>query len=177
MQFTVRLPRWVATTCAIVAAAVVVAALLPATASSDSQLVVCIDPTTKAVVAADCGGTVVSLNQQGVAGKDGAPGAAGAAGPVGPAGPAGPAFHLAKARPALAARIEAALEIQSAAITGVNRDLRASLAATNALAPSTDPTIAALQSGVRVQGSSIARLVNVLRALTKAQTQLLQGLE
>jgi hypothetical protein len=177
VQFTVRLPRVVATTCAIVVAAVAVAAFLPATASSDAQLVVCIDPATKAVIAADCGGTVVSLNQQGVAGKDGAAGAIGATGPVGPAGPAGPAIHLGKAKPALTARIEAALEIQSAAITGVNRDLRASLAVTNALAPSADPTIAALQSGVRVQGASVARLVNVLRALTKAQTQLLQGLE
>ena len=47
MQFTVRLPRWLATTCAIVVAAVAVAALLPATASSDTvnAITVCIDPT------------------------------------------------------------------------------------------------------------------------------------
>jgi hypothetical protein len=175
VQFTVRLPRWVATTCAIVVAAVAVAALLPATASSDTQIVVCIDPATKDLtVAATCTGSTLSWNQAGVAGTNGA---AGATGPAGPAGAAGPATHLARSKPALTARIESALEVQSAAITGVNRDLRASLATTSALLPSSDPTIAALQAGLGVQGSSIARLVNVLRALTKAQTQLLQGLE
>jgi hypothetical protein len=59
----------------------------------------------------------------------------------------------------------------------VNRDIRASLALSNKLLPSTDPTIAELQDAVKVQGSSIGRLVNVLRALTKAQNQLLRGLE
>jgi hypothetical protein len=159
-------------------AAVAVAALLPATASSDTQIVVCVDPTTmNLTVAASCTGSTLSWNQQGAAGKDGAAGAAGATGPAGPAGAPGPAVHLAKSKPALAAKIESALEIQTTTISDVNHDLRASLAGTNALLPSADPTVAALQAGVKVQGTSIARLVNVLRALTKAQTQLLQGLE
>jgi hypothetical protein len=85
--------------------------------------------------------------------------------------------HLARSKPALTARIEAALEIQSATITAVNRDVRASLASTSKLAPSSDSTVAALQTAVNVQGASIARLINVVRALTKAQGQLLQGLE
>ena len=39
MQFTVRLPRWVATTIAIVVASVVVATVLPAVANSDTTIV------------------------------------------------------------------------------------------------------------------------------------------
>jgi hypothetical protein len=175
VQFTVRLPRWLATTLAIVVAAVAVAAVLPATAASDSSIVVCIDPGTKNLtVDPSCTGSTLSWNQQGVAG---AAGAAGATGPAGAIGPVGPAVHLAKTQPTLTARIEASLEVQSATITDVNRDIRASLALSNKLLPSTDPTIAELQDAVKVQGSSIGRLVNVLRALTKAQNQLLRGLE
>lgn len=180
MQFTVRLPRWFATACAIVVGAVAVAAWLPATAGSASSAVikVCVDPTTfDLTVRGDCTGQIISWNQDGVPGTNGTNGATGPTGPAGPAGAAGPAVHLARSKPALTAKIESALEIQSAAITAVNRDLRASRATTSALAPSADPTVAALQGGLKVQGSSIARLVNVLRALTKAQTQLLQGLE
>jgi hypothetical protein len=175
VQFTVRLPRWLATTLAIIVAAAGVAVVLPATASSDSSIVVCIDPATKNLtVDPACTGSTLTWNQQGVAG---AAGAAGASGPAGPIGPAGPAVHLAKTQPTLAARIEASLELQSATITDVNRDIRASVALSNKLLPSTDPTIAELQDAVKVQGSSIGRLVNVLRALTKAQNQLLRGLE
>jgi len=175
VQFTVRLPRVVATALAIVVAAVAVAALLPATASSDSSIVVCVDPTSHDLtVDPACTGSTLSWNQQGAAGTNGA---AGAIGPAGPAGPQGPAVHLGKSKPALAARIEVALEVQSATITNVNHDVRASLATTTKLLPSSDSTVLALQSAVNVQGSAIARLVNVLRALTKAQSQLLQGLE
>jgi hypothetical protein len=85
--------------------------------------------------------------------------------------------HLGTSRPTLTANIEAALQVQSATITDVNRNVRASLALTNALLPSTDPTILGLQGAVKVQGTSIGRLVNVLRALVKAQNQLLHGLE
>jgi hypothetical protein len=175
VQFTVRLPRWLVTTCAIVVAAVGVATVLPATASSDSSIVVCIDPITKNLtVDPACTGSTLTWNQQGVAG---AAGAAGATGPTGPQGPAGPAVHLGTSRPTLTANIEAALQVQSATITDVNRNVRASLALTNALLPSTDPTILGLQGAVKVQGTSIGRLVNVLRALVKAQNQLLHGLE
>jgi hypothetical protein len=175
VQFTVRLPRFVATAFAIVVAAVAVTAVLPATAASDTSIVVCIDPTTmNLTIDPTCTGSRLTWNQQGVAGANGA---AGATGPAGPAGPQGPAVRLNKSKPALAARIEAALEIQDATISNVNHDLHASLATTSKLAPSTDPTVQALQTAVNVQGSAIARLVNVLRALTKAQRQLLQGLE
>jgi hypothetical protein len=175
VQFTVRLPRWFATTLAIVVAAVGVAVVLPATASSDSSIVVCIDPISKNLtVDPGCTGSTLSWNQQGLAG---AAGAAGATGPAGAVGPAGPAVHLAKTQPTLTARVEASLEVQGATITDVNRDIRASLALSNKLLPSTDPTIAELQDAVKVQGSSLGRLVNVLRALTKAQNQLLRGLE
>lgn len=172
MQFTVRLPRFVATAFAIVVAAVAVTAVVPATAASDTSIVVCIDPTTKNLtVDPACSGSTLTWNQQGVAGTTGA------TGPAGPAGPQGPAVHLNKSKPVLAARIEAALEIQDATISNVNHDLHASLATTSKLAPATDPTVQALQTAVNVQGSALARLVNVLRALTKAQRQLLQGLE
>jgi hypothetical protein len=172
VQFTVRLPRFVATAFAIVVAAVAVTAVVPATAASDTSIVVCIDPTTKNLtVDPACSGSTLTWNQQGVAGTTGA------TGPAGPAGPQGPAVHLNKSKPVLAARIEAALEIQDATISNVNHDLHASLTTTSKLAPATDPTVQALQTAVNVQGSALARLVNVLRALTKAQRQLLQGLE
>jgi hypothetical protein len=175
VQFTVRLPRFVATAFAIIVAAVAFTAVVPATAASDTSIVVCIDPMTKNLtVDPACSGSTLTWNQQGVAGTNGA---TGATGPAGPAGPQGPAVHLNKSKPVLAARIEAALEIQDATISNVNHDLHASLATTSKLAPATDPTVQALQTAVNVQGSSIARLVNVLRALTKAQRQLLQGLE
>ena len=175
MQFTVRLPRWLVTGLAIVVAAVGVATVLPATASSDSSIVVCIDPTTKDLtVDPTCTGSTLSWNQQGVAG---APGLAGATGPAGPMGASGPTVHLATSQPTLTAKIEAALEVQTTTITDVNHDIRASLALSKGAVPSTDPTIAGLQTAVAVQGTSIARLVNVLRALAKAQGQLLHGLE
>jgi hypothetical protein len=175
VQFTVRLPRFVATAFAIVVVVVAVTAVLPATAASDTSIVVCIDPATKNLtIDPACAGSTLTWNQQGVAGTNGA---TGATGPTGPAGPQGPTMHLNKSKPALAARIEAALEIQDSTISNVNHDLHASLATTSKLAPSTDPTVLTLQTAVNVQGSAIARLVNVLRALTKAQRQLLQGLE
>lgn len=175
MQFTVRLPRFIATAFAIVVVVAAVTAVLPATAASDTSIVVCIDPATKNLtIDPACAGSTLTWNQQGVAGTNGA---TGATGPAGPAGPQGPAMHLNKSKPALAARIEASLEIQDSTISNVNHDLHASLATTSKLAPSTDPTVLALQTAVNVQGSAIARLVNVLRALTKAQRQLLQGLE
>ncbi len=67
--------------------------------------------------------------------------------------------------------------MQAGTLTDVNHDLRASSATITGLAPSADPTTAAIQQAAVVQGTQIARLVNVLRALSKAQTQLLQGLE
>jgi hypothetical protein len=175
VQFTVRLPRFAVTAVAIIVAAVAVAAMLPATASSDTQIVVCVDPTTmNLTLDASCTGSHLSWNQQGVAG---AAGAAGATGAAGPAGPQGPAVHLARSKPALTARIEAALEVQSATISDVNHAVRDSLATTAKLTPSADPTVAVLQVAVNAQGTALARLINVLRALSKAQSQLLQGLE
>jgi hypothetical protein len=176
VQFTVRLPRWLATTFAIVVASVAVAALLPAIAVSDSPIIkVCIDPTSMALnINPACTGTTISWNQQGVAGPTGATGATGA---TGPAGAPAPAFHLAKAKPTLEAKIEASLAVQSATLTDINHDLRDSLAITSKLAPSTDPTLAAVQTGLNVQGAEIARLVNVLRGLTKAQGLMLQGIQ
>ena len=38
-------------------------------------------------------------------------------------------------------------------------------------------TVNALETAVNVQGLAIARLINVMKALTKAQTQLLKGIE
>jgi hypothetical protein len=186
VQFTVRLPRWLATTCAIVVAAVAVAALLPATASSDSSITVCVNSMNGNLTSdlTTCDPTNrITFNQSGPAGATGATGAAGPAGPAGATGPAGaagtpgPATHLAKSKPSLTARIETSLAVQAATLTDINHDMRSSLATTTELAPSTDPTVATLQTAVNVQGTSITRLVNVLRALSKAQSQLLQGLE
>ena len=166
MQFTVRLPRWLATTFAIVVASVAVAALLPAVAASDG---------------ADHQGLHRSdderpdrqpdlhrqhdqlepAGRRRPGGRDRSP--TGAAGAAGAAGAPGPAFHLAKAKPTLEAKIEASLAVQSATLTDINHDLRDSLAITQKLAPSTDPTLAAVQTGLNVQGAEIARLVNVLR--------------
>ena len=94
MQFTVRLPRWVATTVAIVVASVVVAAVLPAVANSDTKIVVCIDPTTlNLTVNSACTGQDAELEPAGRR-------------RVGrrhrsnrPGGPAGPVAHLAKSSP------------------------------------------------------------------------------
>lgn len=183
MQFTVRLPRWLATTCAIVVATVAVAALLPATASSDSSIVVCVNPATgvlSAEVSSCAPADKLTLSQSGPTGATGAAGPAGPAGATGAAGAAGtpgPATHLARSKPSLTARLETSLAVQAATLTDINHDMRASLATTTTLAPSTDPTIATLQTAVNVQGTSIARLVNVLRSLSKAQAQLVQGLE
>jgi hypothetical protein len=183
VQFTVRLPRWLATTCAIVVAAVAVAALLPATASSDSSITVCVNSTngnlTSDLTTCDPANRI-TWNQSGAAGATGAAGPAGPAGATGAAGAAGtpgPATHLAKSKPSLTARLETSIAVQAATLTDINHDMRASLATTTNLAPSTDPTIATLQTAVNVQGTSITRLVNVLRSLSKAQSQLLQGLE
>src|SRR5882724_312493 len=78
VQFTVRLPRFVATAFAIVVAAVAVTAVVPATAASDTSIVVCIDPTTKNLtVDPACSGSTLTWNQQGVAGTNGATGAIG----------------------------------------------------------------------------------------------------
>ena len=176
MQLTVRLPRWLATTLAIVVAAVAVAVVLPATAVErllDHRLR---RPGHEGPdLRSDLHRQHAHLEPAGGRGRR--RGAAGAAGPAGPTGPAGPAVHLAKTQPTLTARIEASLEVQSATITDVNRDIRASSRSRTSSSPSTDPTIAELQDAVKVQGTSIGRLVNVLRALTKAQNQLLRGLE
>jgi hypothetical protein len=179
VQFTVRLPRVVATSFAIVVAAVAVAAWLPANAESQGAIIkVCVDPTTQDLtLAASCTGQTITWNQDGAPGANGANGATGATGPAGPVGPAGPPVHLAKTRPALTAKLEAAIEVQQSTITDVNRQMRASLATVLKLPPSTDPTTAAVQAAVNVHGTSIARLVNVLRALARAQDHLLLGLE
>jgi hypothetical protein len=179
VQFTVRLPRWLATTLAIVIASVAVAALLPAIAASDSPIIkVCIDPASNDLtVNPTCTGSTISWNQQGVAGTNGAAGATGATGATGPAGAPGPALHLAKSKPGLEAKIEAALAVQSATLTDINHDLRTSAAITTKLTPSSDPTLAAVQTGLNVQAAQLARIVNVLRSLTKAQGLLLQGIE
>jgi hypothetical protein len=59
----------------------------------------------------------------------------------------------------------------------VNDSVRSGLATVKKLPPATDPTVKALQAQIAVQGAAINKLVNVLRALSKAQTQLVQGLE
>jgi hypothetical protein len=172
VQFTVRLPRWVATTIAIVVASVAVATVLPAVANSDSTIVVCIDPTTKNLtVDPTCTGQVISWAQQGIAGT------AGAAGATGPAGPAGPTAHLAKSKPSLVAKLETTLDVQAQTLRDVNGDVHASVVATSKLQPVSDPTVSALEDAVNVQGLAIVRLINVMKALNKAQGQLLQGIE
>ncbi|MEO9175304.1 MAG: hypothetical protein ABI317_07290, partial [Gaiellales bacterium] len=91
--------------------------------------------------------------------------------------PAGPVMHLGKTRPALVAQIQATLVVQAGVLTDVNDAVRTGLATTKKLAPSTDPTVKVLQAQLAVQGAAINKLVNVLRALSKAQTQLVQGLQ
>jgi hypothetical protein len=172
VQFTVRLPRWVATGIAIVVASLVVATVLPAVASSDTKIVVCIDPTTlNLTVNASCTGQTLSWAQAGVAG---APGATGA---TGPAGPAGPTAHLAKSKPSLVAKLETVLDVQAQTLRDVNGDVHASVVTASKLQPVSDPTVSSLEDAVNVQGLAIARLINVMKALTKAQDQLLQGLQ
>jgi hypothetical protein len=173
VQFTVRLSRLGATVLATVAAVAVLVAL-PASASSDATISVCVDPTTLVLSLSQCGGQVLTWNQTGVAG---AAGTVGATGPAGPAGPAGLATHLSKSHPALAAQIQTSLVVQASVLTDVNDAVRQGLATTKKLTPSTDPTVLALQTQLAVQGAAINRLVNVLRALSKAQTQLIQGLQ
>jgi hypothetical protein len=172
VQFTVRLPRWVATTIAIVVASVAVATVLPAVANSDSSIVVCIDPATlNLTVSGACTGQTLSWAQQGIAGAQGAPGA------TGPTGPAGPTARLAKTKPSLVANLETALDVQSQTLHDVNGDVHASVVAASKLQPGSDPTVNALEDAVNVQGLAIVRLINVMKALTKAQGQLLQGIE
>jgi hypothetical protein len=179
VQLTVRVPRFVATFIAIIVAVVAVAVVLPATASSDTSIVVCVDPTSlDLTVNPTCTGSTLSWNQTGVAG---AAGATGATGPAGPAGAAGKstvaAVHLNTSKPALVARIEASLLVQAGVLTDINDTTRSGLATLRALPPSADPSVASLQTQVEGQAVSINRLVNALRALSKTQTQLLQGLE
>jgi hypothetical protein len=179
VQLTVRVPRVVATSVAIVVAFAAVAVMLPATAVSDTSIVVCIDPATQNLtVNPSCTGSTLSWAQAGVAGAAGATGAQGAAGAAGPAGKDGAttALHLNTSRPSLVARIETTLQVQGDVLTDVNDTVRKGLATTRALAPSADPSVAALQTQVENQAVSINRLVNVLRALSKAQLQLVQGL-
>jgi hypothetical protein len=176
VQFTVRLSRRAATGLAILSALVAMV-VLPASASSDTTISVCVDPATFVLSFSQCGGQVVSWNQSGVPGTAGAAGAAGATGPAGPRGPAGPATHLDKTHPALAAQIQAALVVQAGVLTDVNDSVRTGLATMKKLPPSTDPTVKALQAQVAAQGAAINKLVNVLRALSKAQSQLVSGLE
>jgi hypothetical protein len=172
VQFTVRLPRWVATTIAIVVASVAVAIVLPAVANSDSKIVVCIDPTTfNLTVASTCTGQTLSWNQQGLAG------AAGTTGATGPAGPAGPVARLGKSKPSLVAKLETAMDIQAQTLRDVTGDVHASVVATSKLQPASDPTVKALEDAVNVQGLAMVRLINVMKALNKAQGQLLQGIE
>jgi hypothetical protein len=176
VQFTVRLSRLGATVLAMVAA-VAVLVVLPASASSDATISVCVNPATLDLTLAQCNGQVLTWNQTGIAGAAGTVGATGATGPAGPAGPAGPVMHLSKTHPALAAQIQASLAVQASVLTDINDDVRTGLATTKRLPPSTDPTVKALQAQVAVQGAAINRLVNVLRALSKAQAQLVQGLQ
>jgi hypothetical protein len=176
VQFTVRLSRRAATGLAIMSALAAMV-MLPASASSDSTISVCVDPATFVLSFSQCGGQVVTWNQSGVPGAAGAAGLPGATGPAGPRGPAGPVMHLDKTHPALAAQIQAALLVQAGVLTNVNDSVRTGLAAAKKLPPSTDPTVQALQGQLAVQGAAINKLVNVLRALSKAQGQLVQGLE
>jgi hypothetical protein len=176
VQFTVRLSRLGATVLVTVAA-IAVLVVLPASASSDATISVCVDPTSLNLTLAQCGGQVLTWNQAGITGAAGAAGANGATGPAGPAGAAGPVMHLGKTHPALAAQIQASLVVQASVLTDINDDVRTGLATTKNLAPSADPTVKVLQTQLAVQGAAINRLVNVLRALSKAQTQLVQGLQ
>jgi hypothetical protein len=176
VQFTVRLSRRAATGLAILSALAAMV-VLPASASSDATISVCVDPTTLVLSLAQCGGQVLSWNQTGVPGAPGAAGTAGATGLTGPRGPAGPSTNLGKTHPALAAQIQATLIVQAGVLTDVNDSVRTGLATAKKLPPSTDPTVKALQAEVAAQDVAINKLVNVLRALSKAQTQLLQGLE
>jgi hypothetical protein len=176
VQLTVRVPRLAATFVAIVVAVAAVAVVLPATAASDSVIRVCVDPTSLALtVDPACTGSLLTWNQAGV------PGPAGATGAVGPAGPAGKAtvaaVHLNTSKPALVARIESNLLVQAGVLTDVNDTVRRGLAASRAAPPSIDPAVTALRTQVELQAVSLNRLVNVLRALSKTQSQLLQGLE
>ena len=176
MQLTVRLPRWLATTLAIVVAAVGVAVVLPATASSDT--------------------TDRRLHRSGHEEPDRRPGlhrqhayagtSRGSQAPRAPpappdlpvrAGPPDPRCISRTSKPTLTAKIEAALEVQSATITDVNHDIRARSRSRTRSCRRPIRRSLGLQDAVKVQGTSIARLVNVLRALTKAQDQLLRGLE
>jgi hypothetical protein len=182
VQLTVRIPRWVMTGLAILVASVGMAALLPAIASSDSVVTynACIDPMTQDITFdSSCTGTAITWNQTGPAGADGAAGQDGAPGPAGPAGPAGAVAHLDKSKPALVAKILTTLAVQNSVASDVNSNIRAGLAASKKLtvAPTTDPVVGALQTQLALQGASIERLVNVLRALSKAQALLVQGLE
>jgi ABC-type uncharacterized transport system auxiliary subunit len=86
-------------------------------------------------------------------------------------------MHLAKSRPTLAANLETTLDVQAQTLRDVNGDVRASVVATSKLQPASDPTVNALETAVNVQGLAIARLINVMKALTKAQTQLLKAIE
>jgi hypothetical protein len=172
VQFTVRVPRWSAIALAIVVASVAVAAILPASAIGGSQIVVCIDTSGNLTVSPTCTtGQTLTWDQAGVAG------AAGVTGPAGATGPAGPATHLLKSKPLIAAKIEATIDVQTATLKDVNANVRAALATTAKLRPSLDPTTAAIQAEVNVQGASITRLINVLRGLAQAQKLLLQGVE
>jgi hypothetical protein len=182
VQITIRLPRFAVTAAAILVAAVTVVALLPASASSDSvtTFTACVDPTTQDLTFSACGGSVITWNQAGTPGAQGATGATGAAGATGPAGAAGaagPATHLDKSKPALVAKIQTALAVQGAVLTDINGNVRDSLATAKLLAPSADPAVAVLQHELAVEGSAEQRLVNVMRALSKAQALLLQGLQ
>jgi len=180
VQLTVRVPRFVATSVVILVAFVAVAVALPATAVSDTSIVVCIDPATQVLtVNPSCTGGTLSWAQAGVQGPAGAQGPAGPTGPAGPAGKAAanPVVHLNTTRPSLVARIETSLQVQADVLTDVNDAVRQGLATTRALPPSADPAVATLQTQAETQAVSINRLVNVLRALSKAQLQLLAGLQ
>jgi hypothetical protein len=175
-----RLPRPIASLLVIIAAVIAVSAVLPSTAASDATITVCVDPTTLNLnINAACTGQLISWNQSGLQGPIGPQGPAGAAGATGATGVAGKsaAVHLNVSKPALVANIEATMVIQSGVLKDVNDDLHQSAAAAKKIPPSSDPTVAALQTQLTAQTTATERLLNVLRAISKAQTQLLHGLE
>ncbi len=141
MQFTVRLPRWVATTVAIVVASVVVATVLPAVANSDTTIVVCVDPTTlepdRQLGVHRTGAELEPAGRRRVGRRHRSywPGRTCGA----------RSRHLSKSKPTLTAKLETSLDVQAQTLRDVNDDVRASVVATSKLQPASDPTVNALR--------------------------------
>ena len=85
-------------------------------------------------------------------------------------------FHLNTSKPALVAQIQSSLLVQAGVLTDVNDTVRSGLATTRRSPPRPIRRCDAADTG-RGQAVAINRLVNVLRALSKAQWQLVQGLQ